>query len=148
MIIFKTENLKDGKCFIGYAKNDNPHYLGSGIYLKYAIQKFGFKSFKKEILEELDESASIEHVMKRHDFWIKKYNSDNPNKGYNESVVRNTSKKKRLTKKIQVLIAPDDEIALNSIIIQKSMERGKKPISISKYVRQLITQHIIQETEI
>ena len=54
---------------------------------------------------------------------------------------------KRLTKKLQVLITPEDEESLNSIIIQRSMERATKPVAISRYVRQLIIEHIVNETK-
>ena len=54
--------------------------------------------------------------------------------------------KRRLTKKLQVLITPQDEETLNGIIIRNSMQNGTKPISISKYVRELIKEHIVTET--
>jgi hypothetical protein len=53
--------------------------------------------------------------------------------------------KKRLTKKLQVLLTPEDEDNLNTIIIQKSMENRIKPIPISRYVRNIIVEHIVQE---
>jgi hypothetical protein len=53
--------------------------------------------------------------------------------------------KKRLTKKLQVLLTPEDEDNLNIIIIQKSMENRVKPISISRYIRNIIIEHIVDE---
>ena len=35
--------------------------------------------------------------------------------------------------------------SLNAIIIQKSMENSIKPVAISRYVRQLIVEHIVDE---
>ena len=47
MIIYKTTNLINGKIYIGMSKNKKENYLGSGIYLKYAIDKYGKENFKK-----------------------------------------------------------------------------------------------------
>jgi hypothetical protein len=146
MIIFKTTNKKDGKVFIGMSEHNNPHNLGTGKYIKQAIKKFGTNSFNKEVLETFDKSLSLSEVMDRHEYWIKRFKSDNPKYGYNESIKETIPQKRRLTRKIQVLITPDDEDALNSIIIQRSMEHGLKPMSVSKYVRQIIVKHIIEET--
>ena len=49
---------------------------------------------------------------------------------------------------MQVLLTPQDEDSLNTIIIQKSMETGIKPVAISRYVRQLIVEHIVDENKI
>jgi hypothetical protein len=46
MIVYKTINLIDGKIYIGQDLNNNPDYLGSGIYLKRAIKKHGRNNFK------------------------------------------------------------------------------------------------------
>jgi len=146
MILFKTENNKDGKIFIGMSENDNPHNLGTGKYIKQAIKKFGTNSFTKEVLETFDRKTPLSEIMDRVEFWIKEFKSDNPKYGYNESIKETIPQKRRLTRKVQVLITPDDEDSLNSIIIQKSMESNTKPQSVSKYVRQLIVEHIIEET--
>ena len=84
--------------------------------------------------------------MDRVEFWIKKFKSDNPKYGYNESVQEMIPIKKKLTKKLQVLLTPEDEDNLNTIRIQKSMEFGVKPIPISRYVRNVIVEHIVEET--
>ena len=84
--------------------------------------------------------------MERLEFLIKNYKADNPKYGYNESVQELIPQKKRLTKKLQVLLTPEDEDNLNSIIIEKSMENKTKPLPVSKYVRQLIVEHIVEET--
>jgi hypothetical protein len=146
MIIFKTTHLDSGKTYIGHAMNNNPNNLGTGKYIKKAIKTFGSESFSKEILEEFSEDESLSNIMIRFEYWIKKYKSDNPKYGWNETVEELIPQRKRLTKKLQVLLTPEDEDRLNFIIIQKSMERGIKPISLSKYVRQIIVEHIVQES--
>ena len=145
MIIFKVENISDGKVYIGHAVNDNPNNLGTGKYIKRAVKDFGTTSFNREILEEFSNDESLGVIMDRVEFWIKKYKADNPKYGYNESVQEMIPQKKRLTKKLQVLLTPEDEDNLNSIIIQKSMENRVKPIPISRYVRNIIVEHIVQE---
>jgi hypothetical protein len=145
MIIFKVENISDGKVYIGYAVNDNLNNLGTGKYIKRAVKDFGTVSFKREVLEEFEPDESLGVIMERDEYRIKKNKSDNPKYGYNESVQEMIPQKKRLTKKLQVLLSPEDEDNLNTIIIQKSMENKIKPIPISRYVRNIIVEHIVQE---
>jgi len=146
MTIFKVVNETDGKVYVGYSVNDNPNNLGAGKYIKRAVKDFGTKSFQKTVLEEFESEESLSHIMERLEFWIKNYKADNPKYGYNESVQELIPQKKRLTKKLQVLLTPEDEDNLNAIIIEKSMENKTKPLPVSKYVRQLIVEHIVEET--
>jgi uncharacterized protein (DUF2235 family) len=145
MIIFKVENTTDKKVYIGNAVNDNPNNLGTGKYIKRAVKDFGTVSFEREVLETFDSDESLGLIMDRVEVWIKKYKADNPKYGYNESVQEMIPQKKKLTKKIQVLLTPEDEDNLNSIIIQKSMEHKIRPIPISRYVRSIIVEHIVHE---
>jgi len=56
-IIYKTTNLINGKYYIGkHQTNDlNDGYVGSGKYLKRAINKYGIHNFHTEIIEIYDE---------------------------------------------------------------------------------------------
>lgn len=146
MNIFKVTHIDSGKVYVGYSMNDNPNFLGSGKYVKRAVRDFGTEEFTKEILEEFPQDTGIDEITDRVEYWIKKFKSDDFRYGYNESIIDLIPKKKRLTKKLQVLLSNEDEDALNTIIIQKSMERGIRPTPISKYVRQLIVEHIVDET--
>ena len=146
MIIFKVTHRDSGKVYVGHAMNDNPNNLGTGKYIKKAVKTFGSESFDKEILEKFSEDESLSTIMLRFEYWIKKFKSDNPKHGFNETVEELIPQRKRLTKKLQVLLTPEDEDKLNFIIIQKSMENGIKPISLSKYVRQIIVEHIVKES--
>jgi len=145
MVVYKITNNRDGKVYIGYSHNDNPNNFGTGKYIKRAVRDFGVDSFEREVIEEFEEDE-LETVLGRVEHWIKKYHSDNPSKGYNETLEECLPQKRRLTKKLQVLITPQDEEVLSTILIRKSMENGTKPISISRYVRALIKNHIVEET--
>jgi len=147
MIIYKLQQQKTNKVYVGYSINDNPNNFGTGKYIKRAVRDFGTKAFNREVLESFDHDESLSTVMTRVEYWIKKFKSDNPKYGFNETVQELIPQKKRLTKKLQVLLTPGDEESLNQIIIQKSMENGIKPVAISRYVRQLIVEHIVDETK-
>tara|TARA_R100000544_G_C2221399_1_gene57788 strand:+ start:134 stop:604 length:471 start_codon:yes stop_codon:yes gene_type:complete len=147
MIIYKLQQQKTNKVYVGYSVNDNPNNFGTGKYIKRAVKDFGTTSFNREVLESFDHEESLSTVMARVEYWIKKFKADNPKYGFNETVQELIPQKKRLTKKLQVLLTPGDEDSLNQIIIQKAMEHGIKPVAISRYVRQLIVEHIVDETK-
>jgi len=147
MIIYKLQQEKTNKVYIGYSVNDNPNNFGTGKYIKRAVKDFGTMSFTREVVEVFKEDQSLSDVLKRVEYWINKFKSDNSKYGFNETVQELIPQKKRLTKKLQVLLTPEDEDSLNTIIIQKSMENRVKPVAISRYVRQLIVEHIVEETK-
>jgi len=148
MIIYKLQQQKTNKVYVGYSVNDNPNNFGTGKYIKRAVKDFGTKAFSREVMEVFENDESLSDVLKRVEYWINKFKSDNPKYGFNETVQELIPQKKRLTKKLQVLLTPEDEDSLNTIIIQKSMETGIKPVAISRYVRQLIVEHIVDENKI
>lgn len=51
--VYKTTNIINGKFYIGVHKHKTPHdksYIGSGITLKRAIQKYGIENFHNEVI--------------------------------------------------------------------------------------------------
>ena len=82
--IYKTTNIVNNKFYIGKSSiknNSIDHwYLGSGVLLKKAINKYGRDNFKKEIIEWC---ASLEESNEREKYWIEKLDALNPNIAYN-----------------------------------------------------------------
>ena len=60
-IIYQTTNLTNNKIYIGLHSTDNldDGYLGSGVFLKQAIKKYGYQNFKKEILYIFDNKKDM-----------------------------------------------------------------------------------------
>lgn len=75
-----TENLINGKKYIGADSKNNPKYIGSGILMKSAIKKYGRENFVKTIIEEC---SSIEELDNREKFWIEYYEAVNNEQFYN-----------------------------------------------------------------
>lgn len=60
-LIYKITNLINNKIYIGQhiTSNINDEYMGSGIYLKRAQEKYGIENFKKEILFECENEEDL-----------------------------------------------------------------------------------------
>lgn len=82
MIIYKTTNLVNGKIYIGKAcgRNATNNYLGSGLLIKRAINRYGKERFKRVIV---DVCESRKDQNNKEAFWIKFYNAQNKCIGYN-----------------------------------------------------------------
>jgi hypothetical protein len=76
MVVYITQNLINGKLYIGKDSKNNPKYLGSGILLNKAIEKYGRHNFKKTILQYCSCLKELEFVEL---FYIRAFNvvSDN-----------------------------------------------------------------------
>lgn len=87
--IYKITNKLNGKIYIGQHLVPKYHetfrrYMGSGIAITEAYEKYGKENFDKEIIEYIDDDEKHEHVSEREKYWITYYNCMTPN-GYNIS---------------------------------------------------------------
>lgn len=82
--IYMTTNLINGKKYIGKKTYDSAgvwkNYLGSGIYLKRAISKYGKENFTREII---DNCLTEEDLNAKEKHWINFYNAVKSNEFYN-----------------------------------------------------------------
>ena len=81
-IYIKTINV-NGKKYIGqksYSQSNWKTYLGSGIYLNRAINKYGKENFSKEIIENCETKEILDE---REKYWIDYYNAVESNDFYN-----------------------------------------------------------------
>lgn len=106
--IYKIECLINGRVYIGQTKNKtkrlqehkrtlekNEHH---SISLQRAWNKYGKKNFSFEIIEECDSS----NVDERERYWIKFYNSNNPNYGFNMESGGNKHKSHNIISKLKL----------------------------------------------
>jgi len=82
MIIYKITNLLNEKIYIGKDSKNDPNYYGSGIIIKKAILKYGISNFVKDVIEHCE---TLEVLNDREKYWIRKFDSRNPDIGYNIS---------------------------------------------------------------
>lgn len=84
--IYKITNNINGKIYVGKRKSPEgkrpleDSYMGSGIRLFEAYNKYGKENFSKDILEE---GFPEEFSNEKEKFWIAKLNSTDPEVGYN-----------------------------------------------------------------
>jgi hypothetical protein len=81
--VYLITNKINGKQYIGdhSTSNEDDNYLGSGIYLKKALKKYGKNNFKKEVLQYFDSKKDAFDAQEK---YINQFNTLIPN-GYNIS---------------------------------------------------------------
>lgn len=81
--IYETTNLINGKKYIGKHVSKTfvgKKYLGSGIYLKRAVNKYGKENFRVRLIEECNNENELNE---REMYWIEKLNCIKSNRYYN-----------------------------------------------------------------
>jgi hypothetical protein len=81
-IIYKTTNKINNKIYIGVHNGNNEKYIGSGVWLKRAIKKYGRANFVRETIQIYE---SAEAAFRNEQNWIDFYRSNDPLIGYNIS---------------------------------------------------------------
>lgn len=84
--IYMTTNLINGKKYVGRDARSNPNYLGSGVFIKQAIEKYGKENFKKETLEKLPDDSTKEQLRLREFYWLEHFNVAEDRNFYNLSL--------------------------------------------------------------
>ncbi len=134
-------SFPDGDKYIGSAKNSQNR-------LESHKKFFGIDNISMKILKSVNESQRIkwEQYYIAHYYTIgEKLKNKNVGSGTNNISIKDCFK---LSKKIQVLISEDDLKLLYIIISRKALEEGKRPLSASSYIRDLIKDHIHKEINI
>lgn len=96
--VYQTTNLINNKIYIGLHATDNINdgYLGSGIFLKKAIKKYGYANFKKEILYVFDNKKDMitkEKEIVNEEFILRKDTYNMSKGGYGLSTLSNEKRK-------------------------------------------------------
>ena len=82
--IYMIKNTINNKCYIGKRSCHCPiwedKYMGSGVYLIKAQNKYGIENFKKEVIEICE---TEQKAYEREKYWINKYNAVENDKFYN-----------------------------------------------------------------
>ena len=81
--VYKITNTKDGKVYIGQTRKKGKrfrNYWGSGSRIKRARVEEGKENFTKTVLFVSDCKKETD---KKEKFFIKEYDSQNPEKGFN-----------------------------------------------------------------
>lgn len=141
--IYKHQCLDNGKVYIGQTCQDVQRRWRDGQgYLKSprfysAILNHGWKNFSHEILED---NLTAEQANDREKFWIKYYDSTNPEKGYNltvggDSHLYNDESKEKMSHSAIERFSKEDERKAQSERLKKAYEEDssrwdmiKKPV--------------------
>lgn len=82
--IYMTHNMVNGKKYIGQKRIDKygewKGYIGSGVIVRKAVKKYGYKQFYKDILDVAD---CEDDLNAKEIYWIKQYNAVKSDEFYN-----------------------------------------------------------------
>jgi group I intron endonuclease len=127
--IYSITNQINNKIYVGFHSTNNldDNYMGSGIAINEAYNKYGKESFKKEILEFCNE----DNWQEREKYWIKKLNTYK--KGYNLTEGRDGGKLSKETYKKVGQKRRGQKLSEETKKKISESERGKKLSTETKY---------------
>lgn len=143
MVIYKTTNLINGKIYIGQDSKNNDNYIGSGILIKKAITKYNRENFKKEILEYC---KTKEELNEKETYWINKFNSTNPEIGYNVLKIGNSSLGYKHTEETKEKLKKNRIGKKLSDLHKKNISQGNIGRKVSKDTRKKISEKLKGKT--
>ena len=138
MLIYKITCLKNTKSYIGYGVDISTYTCNCSDDLLADCMGLA-ENINIEVLVDFKQDVPMEEVSQLRKYFIAKFKTNDKSFGYNTS---DTNKRKKLNKKIQVLISTDTENSLMHIINKDAVLHKKRPVSISKWVRNLIEETI------
>lgn len=153
MVIYKTTNTVNGKIYVGQDSNNDPNYLGSGVLLSKAVEKYGKQNFIKEVLEQC---STKEELNEREKYWIKELNTQNSKIGYNLSEggrggnTYTEEIKERVSKQLKnryVSAETREKMSKSRTGKKYQTEESKKIISETHKEKKLSEEHIKRITE-
>lgn len=141
MIIYKTTNTINGKIYIGQDSKNNDNYLGSGLLLMQAIEKYGKENFHKEIIEYC---KSKEELNEKEKYWIKTLNANTRGVGYNIAeggsggdVFTNHPNKEEYRRKISESAKKSNR---NPLVLEKLRNASKNNWAQCEYRKKVISR--------
>ena len=142
--IYKTTNIVNGKIYVGQKKSKEflgQRYLGSGKYLKCAIQHYGEDKFVVSLIKTANSKEELNDLEK---FYIKKFNATDYDIGYNiangavggdtythlsdkdkrERIRKHADTKKRNNKKLVCIHMGDVDKRVEQSLLEDYLSRG------------------------
>lgn len=144
--IYKTTNKITGKIYIGQKKSNKflkEQYLGSGKILKSKIKHYGEDNFTVELIDTAD---SKDELNDKEIYWIAKFNSTNPDIGYNISIGGEVPSgipawNKGLTKEIDNRLIVSEATKLrHSQSLKRAYAEGRRTYQFTDDVKQKMSE--------
>ena len=154
MYVYKIKNKLNGKVYIGitsrtiqerflehyYKRNERKH-----LHLYSAIIKYGIESFELELVEVC---SSLKELFNKEIYWIRHYNSNIPEKGYNNTSGGEGFKPLEIDEELMFELYKKTR---SSVLVAKELECSENTIlrRLKKYIKTdrgmtLITPSVIE----
>lgn len=144
--VYKTENMINGKIYIGVHSSNNPNdnYLGSGNLITKAIRKYGRSNFRRRILEFFstrEEAFAKEAEIVTKEFCLREdnYNIDLGGRGSNKTFLTPEELKNKISNTLKGRKIPRD-------IVEKVRQNTLGRIGINNgTINKRVKKEVLQE---